>query len=70
MAAPKIISSEEVESLLNPKDLLTAIETALGHFSQGKDGGVVQPVRTVVPVDKHHGYVNFHNAIVRFLLLM
>ena len=49
------ISAQEVDSLLNQDDLMIAIETALGHFSQGKDGGVVQPVRSVVPVDQHHG---------------
>ena len=53
--APKIISAEEVQSLINAEELLNSIETALGHFSQGQDGGVVQPVRSVVPVDKHHG---------------
>lgn len=51
----KIISADEVESLLNPTELLDAIETALGNFSLGEDGGVVQPVRSIVPVDKHHG---------------
>ena len=54
-ALPKIISGEEVENLLKPSELLDAIETALGNFSLGEDGGVVQPMRSVVPVDKHHG---------------
>lgn len=58
-AALKIISAEEVDDLLNPTELLDAIETALGNFSLGEDGGVVQPVRSVVPVDKHHGSVFF-----------
>lgn len=50
------ISSEQVESLLNWKELLGRLEKALENFSLGEDGGVVQPVRSVVPVEKHHGY--------------
>ena len=52
----KLISAAEVRQLLNPKVLLERLEQALGNFSLGTEGGVVQPVRTVVPVNRHHGY--------------
>ena len=55
MSAPKIINGEEVYSLLNQNELLGIVENALGNYSRREDGGVVQPVRTVVPVDKHKG---------------
>ena len=55
MSAPKIISWEEVHSLLNQNELLGIIENALGNYSRREDGGVVQPVRTVVPVENHRG---------------
>ncbi|NXR12426.1 CRYM reductase, partial [Semnornis frantzii] len=37
--------------------LLPALEAALANFSAGAAGGVVQPVRTVVPVHPHGGYL-------------
>ena len=52
---PKFIPAEEVEKYLDPKELLTVIETAFGNYSMGPDGGVVQPVRTVINVEKHKG---------------
>ena len=55
MSAPKFIPAEDVEKLLDKNDLLERLEVALGNYSRGTDGGVVQPVRTVVPVDKHRG---------------
>ncbi|XP_070616335.1 ketimine reductase mu-crystallin [Erythrolamprus reginae] len=37
--------------------LLSALEAALAAFSGGAEGGVVQPLRTVLPIQKHGGYV-------------
>ena len=54
---PKFISGEEVEKLLDHRELLDRLEIAFGNYSMGPDGGVVQPVRLVVPVEKHHGLV-------------
>lgn len=53
--APKVINGEEILNLLNQNELLVALEKALGNFSAKDGGGVVQPVRSVVPVDRHHG---------------
>lgn len=35
--------------------LLAALEAALAAFSSGPEGGVVQPLRTVLPIQKHSG---------------
>nr|QWX94539.1 crytallin mu [Platynereis dumerilii] len=51
------IDEHEVERLLDKRDLLVAMETAFGHFSEGPSGGVVQPVRTMVPVQDHGGFL-------------
>merc|ERR550532_2695333 len=56
-AVPKFIGAEDVDKLLDQNELLEKMEVALGNFSQGKDGGVVQPVRLVLPVDKHKGFL-------------
>lgn len=55
-APPVFIGSEEVEKYLHRASLLLpALEAALGNFSAGAAGGVVQPVRAVVPVRPHGG---------------
>ncbi|KAI0213584.1 Ketimine reductase mu-crystallin, partial [Lamellibrachia satsuma] len=59
---PRIIAAPDVYKLLSPKDLLPVIEKALGNYSMGHDGGVIQPVRTVVPIDKYHGFLGVMSA--------
>ena len=54
---PKFIGKEEVGKLLNPRILLDRLEGALGKMTLGKDGGVEQPMRSAVSVEKHRGYV-------------
>lgn len=54
--APAFLSAAEVQNHLRSSSLLIpALEAALANFSSGLDGGVTQPVRTVVPVAKHNG---------------
>ncbi len=48
-----LIDSEDVERCLEFQALFDALEAAFAEFSKGADGGIVQPVRTVVSVDKH-----------------
>lgn len=50
-----IVGKEEVIKLLNTQDLLINLESAFGRLSDGKDGGVEQPMRSVVSIEKHHG---------------
>ncbi|KAM7038940.1 ketimine reductase mu-crystallin [Acridotheres tristis] len=55
---PVFIGAEEVEKHLHRASLLLpALEAALANFSAGSAGGVVQPVRTVLPVPRHGGYL-------------
>ncbi|XP_054127107.1 ketimine reductase mu-crystallin [Melozone crissalis] len=55
---PVFIGAEEVEKHLHRASLLLpALEAALANFSEGAVGGVVQPVRTVLPVPRHGGYL-------------
>uniref|UniRef100_A0A5F8H2M9 Ketimine reductase mu-crystallin n=1 Tax=Monodelphis domestica TaxID=13616 RepID=A0A5F8H2M9_MONDO len=56
--SPAFLNAEEVERYLSSSSLLiTPLEKALANFSSGPEGGVVQPVRTVVPVAKHRGFL-------------
>ena len=54
-ATPKYISAEEVNKLVDQEELLAALENAFGNFSRGPDGGVVQPVRSIIEVTQHKG---------------
>ncbi|XP_022108411.1 ketimine reductase mu-crystallin-like [Acanthaster planci] len=49
------ISSEEAEKALTYNELIPTIEQALGDYSSGEEGGVVQPLRSVFPVKKQDG---------------
>ena len=61
MAAPLeslvLIDGDEVEKYLDFKMLFSALESAFVNFSKGPEGGIVQPIRSVVNVDQHGGYV-------------
>ncbi|XP_021267487.1 ketimine reductase mu-crystallin [Numida meleagris] len=55
---PVFIGSAEVERLLPRASLLLpGLEAALRNFSAGAAGGVEQPLRTVLPVRPHRGYL-------------
>lgn len=49
------LSAAQVSQHLHTELLIGALEQALGNFSKGPEGGVVQPVRSVVKVDKPAG---------------
>ncbi|XP_049645501.1 ketimine reductase mu-crystallin [Suncus etruscus] len=55
---PVFLSAAEVlQHLRSSSVLIPPLEAALANFSSGPQGGVVQPVRTVVPVAKHRGFL-------------
>ncbi|KAM4697441.1 ketimine reductase mu-crystallin [Rhinophrynus dorsalis] len=54
---PVFIGAEVVEKYLNYPTLIPLLERALVNFSSGSEGGVVQPVRTIVPVAKYSGFL-------------
>lgn len=53
--APLYIPSCTIRELVSMKDVIDAMEDALKWFSEG--GQVVQPVRTVVPIEQHAGFL-------------
>ncbi|XP_061412279.1 ketimine reductase mu-crystallin isoform X2 [Lethenteron reissneri] len=52
---PTYIGAEQVQSVLRYDALVARLEVALGRFSLGAAGGVVQPLRAIVPVSPHSG---------------
>ncbi|XP_057551923.1 ketimine reductase mu-crystallin isoform X3 [Hippopotamus amphibius kiboko] len=55
-SVPAFLSAADVQDHLRSSSLLIPpLEAALANFSSGPDGGVTQPIRTVVPVAKHRG---------------
>ncbi|XP_076154588.1 ketimine reductase mu-crystallin [Alosa pseudoharengus] len=59
---PVLIGKEDVARLLRYKDLLPKLEVALGQFSKHDISEVIQPVRTVVPLTKHNGFLGLMPA--------
>ncbi len=54
--APIYISDHEVKDLVSILDIITIVGNALELYSAGEEeGGVVQPVRTAVPVKDNEG---------------
>ena len=54
------ISAQEVEAALKYDDLIPAMEGALADFSRCREGGVIQPLRTVLSVEDHGGWVHYN----------
>lgn len=55
MKPPTFISSSAVQELVSMRDIVEAMGPALMQYSQRDSGAVVQPVRTVIPVQDHNG---------------
>ena len=54
-SSPLFISGSEVSKAFeNLDDLISVIQDGFAHFSKGENGGVIQPVRSVVLVPKHN----------------
>ncbi|XP_033962571.1 ketimine reductase mu-crystallin [Pseudochaenichthys georgianus] len=54
---PAVIWEREVEGLLRYRELVPRLEEALGKFSSRDPAEVIQPVRSTVPLQKHHGFM-------------
>jgi thiomorpholine-carboxylate dehydrogenase len=63
-ASPQLPYFDEsaVRRVLRYPGLITAMERALADFSTGK---VVQPVRSILPVEEHHGFLGIMPAVYR-----
>ena len=49
------VTGEQVRELVSMPELIEEVSRGLQWFSAGEEGGVVQPVRSVIPVDRHSG---------------
>ncbi|XP_034716566.1 ketimine reductase mu-crystallin isoform X2 [Etheostoma cragini] len=54
---PVVIWQQEVEGLLHYRELVPRLEEALGKFSRRDSTEVIQPVRTTLTLQKHHGFL-------------
>ncbi|XP_018421382.1 PREDICTED: ketimine reductase mu-crystallin [Nanorana parkeri] len=54
---PVFLGPDVVEKYLDYPTLIPLLEKALVNFSSGSEGGVIQPIRTIVPVAKHSGFL-------------
>ena len=50
-----LIDEDQVEKLLGFQELFDGLEDAFAKFSKGAEGGILQPVRSVLSIEKHHG---------------
>ncbi|KAA8581769.1 hypothetical protein FQN60_003350 [Etheostoma spectabile] len=58
MAGPPVVLwQQEVEGLLHYRELVPRLEEALGKFSRRDSSEVIQPVRTTLTLQKHHGFL-------------
>jgi alanine dehydrogenase len=62
--SPMVLSEDEVRKLLRMEDLIPAMADALRDLSAG---AVLQPVRTVLPVSEHEGFLGVMPASGRAL---
>lgn len=53
---PVFLSDDVVARLLSYDDLIPRLEEVMGKFCRGDSSGVVQPVRSVIPINPHSGY--------------
>jgi ornithine cyclodeaminase/alanine dehydrogenase-like protein (mu-crystallin family) len=60
--APVVLSAEQVEQLLDLSELIAVMEEALIELSAGK---VVQPVRSIVPITEHAGWLGLMPAVYK-----
>ena len=49
------LDGDDVERYLDLRKLIASIEKGIANFSKGQHGGVIQPVRTSIPVQEHNG---------------
>ncbi|XP_056627024.1 ketimine reductase mu-crystallin [Triplophysa dalaica] len=54
---PVLLNKDQVIRLLSLEDLIPRLESAMGKFSRHENSGIIQPVRSVLPINKHHGFL-------------
>lgn len=61
---PALIRRDEVEVLLHYNDLIPLLEAALSSFSKRDGTDIIQPVRSVIPLQKYHGFLGVMPAYI------
>lgn len=61
---PVVIRQDEVEELLLYTDLIPRLEVAMGKFSNRNSDELIQPVRSVVPLQKYNGFLGLMPAYI------
>lgn len=61
MSAPLYISAQTIRELVSMKDVIDVVEKGLQAFSSQE---VIQPVRSVVPISDHEGFVIYYDHAV------
>ncbi|KAG7325303.1 hypothetical protein KOW79_011619 [Hemibagrus wyckioides] len=61
---PVFLSDDVVARFLSYDELIPKLEEVLGQFSRGVSSEVVQPVRSVMPIHNHHGYLGLMPAYI------
>jgi ornithine cyclodeaminase/alanine dehydrogenase-like protein (mu-crystallin family) len=64
-SAPVVLTAEQVEQLLDLGELIAAMEEALIELSAGK---VIQPVRAIVPIPQHTGWLGLMPAVYQDMI--
>ncbi|KAI2658710.1 Ketimine reductase mu-crystallin [Labeo rohita] len=55
--SPVLLNKHEVERLLSYDDLISRLESVMGKFSKRDSSEIIQPVRSVVPIQQHNGFL-------------
>uniref|UniRef100_A0A8C1NPK2 Ketimine reductase mu-crystallin n=1 Tax=Cyprinus carpio TaxID=7962 RepID=A0A8C1NPK2_CYPCA len=55
--SPVLLNKHEVERLLTYDDLIPRLESVMGKFSKRDSSEIIQPVRSVVPIQQHSGFL-------------
>ncbi|XP_065109715.1 ketimine reductase mu-crystallin [Paramisgurnus dabryanus] len=60
--SPVLLGRDELERLITFEDLIPKLESAMGKFSKRDSSEIIQPVRSVVPIQKHNGFLGLMPA--------
>ncbi|XP_026132907.1 ketimine reductase mu-crystallin isoform X2 [Carassius auratus] len=55
--SPVLLNKHEVERLLSYDDLIPRLESVMAKFSKRDSSEIIQPVRSVVPIQQHSGFL-------------
>ncbi|KAB5555376.1 hypothetical protein PHYPO_G00033320 [Pangasianodon hypophthalmus] len=61
---PVFLSNDVVARFLSYDELIPRLEEVLGRFSRGSSSDVVQPVRSVIPIHNHSGFLGLMPAYI------